>query len=260
MWEEEIAVSREAARSAGEILKGMFGRVNEIREKGRNDLVTEADLRAEKHILDIICRRFPHDAILSEEAGTLGAPSDRIWLIDPLDGTTNFAHGFPFFAVSIALEVEEEIVLGIVFNPRTEEYFEAAKGMGASLNKRPICVSNTPSLGEALLATGFPYDIHKDPDRVMRHFTQMLLTAQGVRRPGSAALDLSFVAAGRLDGFWEEGLHPWDTAAGTLIVREAGGEVSTYDGEPYSPYTRTVVAANPLLRPAMTTVLNQTMT
>jgi myo-inositol-1(or 4)-monophosphatase len=260
MWEEEIAVSREAARSAGKILNGMFGRVNDIREKGRNDLVTEADLKAEKAILDIVSRRFPHDAILSEEAGTRGVPSDRIWLIDPLDGTTNFAHGFPFFAVSIALEVEKEIVLGVVFNPRTNEYFEAAKGMGACLNKRPLHVSNTPSLREALLATGFPYDIHKDAERVMRHFTQMILKAQGVRRPGSAALDLSFVAAGRVDGFWEEGLNPWDTAAGTIIVREAGGEVSTYDGRPYSPYIRTIVAANPLLRLAMITVLNQTKT
>lgn len=256
MWEKETAIAHQAARASGRILNRMFGHVDHITKKGEIDLVTEADLEAEKTILEILWRHFPHDNILSEEAGSAGRSSQRTWLVDPLDGTTNFAHGFPFFAVSIALEVENEIVLGVVYNPLMGEYFEAVKGMGAYLNKKPLHVSKTPTLGESLLGTGFPYNIHEMPERVMELFRKMVVLAQGVRRPGSAALDLCYVAAGRLDGFWEEDLKPWDTAAGVAIVKEAGGTLTTFKGEPYSPYLKSIVAANPFIHSAIINALN----
>jgi myo-inositol-1(or 4)-monophosphatase len=256
VWEKETAIARQAARAGGRILNRMFGQVDHITKKGEIDLVTEADLQAEKTILEILWRHFPHDNILSEEAGNTRRSSKRTWLVDPLDGTTNFAHGFPFFAVSIALEVENEIVLGVVYNPLMGEYFEAVEGMGAYLNKKPLHVSKTPTLGESLLGTGFPYNIHEMPERVMELFGKMVILAQGVRRPGSAALDLCYVAAGRLDGFWEEDLKPWDTAAGVAIVKEAGGRLTTFKGEPYSPYLKSIVAANPFIHSAIINALN----
>lgn len=251
MWEKELAVAGVAARAAGEILNGMFGHVGHITKKGDIDLVTEADLQAERTILEIIRNNFPQDDILSEEAGRDGNASDRIWVVDPLDGTTNFAHGFPFFAISIALEIEGEIVVGVVHNPYMDEYFAASKGAGAYLNKGPIRVSKTQDLGDSLLATGFPYDIRERPHGAMELFQRMVVRTQGVRRPGSATLDLCYVAAGRLDGFWEEGLKPWDTAAGTVIVREAGGILTTLEGRPYSPYLKSIVAANPYIHEEM---------
>lgn len=256
MWERELTVAGEAARAAGETLKGMFGRVNQVTKKGEIDLVTEADLQAERCILDIIHNNFPKDNILSEESGRHERTSGRIWLVDPLDGTTNFAHGFPFFAISIALEFEGEIVVGVIYNPHIDEYFEASKGAGAYLNNKRIRVSGTRDLGEALLATGFPYDIHERPQRVMELFQKMVVRAQGVRRPGAATLDLCYVASGRLDGFWEQGLKPWDTAAGTVIVEEAGGILSTFEGRPYAPYEESIVAANPFIHGEMVRVLN----
>ena len=256
MWEKEIAVAEQASRAAGKILDRMFGRVNHIVKKGDIDLVTEADLQAEEAILEIIHRSFPQDNILSEESGMHGEISKRTWIVDPLDGTTNFAHGFPFFAISIALELDNEIVLGVVYNPQMDEYFEAVKGMGAYLNEAPIQISTTSDIEESLLATGFAYDIHENPHRVLKHFNRMIVKAQGIRRPGSAAIDLCYVAAGKLDGFWEEGLEPWDTAAGFLIVDEAGGTVTTMAGETYSPYLRTIVAANPFIHEAMIKILN----
>jgi len=188
--------------------------------------------------------------ILSEEAGRRDEALHRTWLIDPLDGTTNFAHCFPFFAVSIALEIENEVVLGVVYNPYMNEFFEAAKGKGAYLNGEPLRVSATFSLQESLLATGFPYDIHERPEKVVRLFEKMIVRAQGIRRLGSAALDLCYVAAGRLDGFWEENLKPWDTGAGDIIVREAGGRLTTFWGGPYHPYLNSVVASNGLIMPS----------
>jgi myo-inositol-1(or 4)-monophosphatase len=258
MWKKELDIANEAARAAGEILNRMLGKINHIMKKGDIDLVTEADLEAEKTILHIIRRNFPQDNILSEESGKHNETSDRTWLIDPLDGTTNFAHGFPFFAISIALEIEKQIVLGIVHNPYMDEHFEAVKGGRAYLNKKPIKVSKTRNLKESLLATGFPYDVHKNPQRVLEVFRKIIIRAQGVRRPGSAALDLCYVAAGRFDGFWEEGLKPWDTAAGVVIVNEAGGKLTTFEGEPYSPYMKSIVATNPFIHDAMIEVLQKT--
>jgi myo-inositol-1(or 4)-monophosphatase len=258
-WEEEIAVAREAAQAAGETLNKLFGRVNRVTKKGQIDLVTEADVQAEKAVLDIITAHFPRDSILTEEAGEQRHLPERVWHIDPLDGTTNFAHAFPVFAVSIALEVEKEVVLGVVYNPYADEFFEAVTGMGAFLNKNRIRVSQVSELGEALLATGFPYDIHKRPRRVLAPFEELILLAQGVRRPGSAAIDLCYVAAGRFDGFWEPGLKPWDTAGGSIIVSEAGGKLSTYEGEEFTPYQRTVVASNTRIHDALRHALNSAL-
>jgi len=255
MWKKELNVAKEAAKNAGEILCRLFGKVSHITKKGNIDLVTEADFQAEKTIMEIIRRNFPQDNILAEEAGRHAHSSERTWIIDPLDGTTNFVHGFPFFAVSIALEFREKTVLGVVHNPFMGELFEAVESTGAFLNRRPIEVSRTKTLSEALLATGFPYDIHDRVKTIMQLFEKMVVKAQGVRRPGSAAIDMCYVAAGRLDGFWEQNLKPWDTAAGSVIVEEAGGKLSTFQGEIFSPYLDSVVAANPYIHRAMIAVL-----
>ena len=256
MWEKEIEVARQAAREAGIILNRLFGQVSQIEKKGKIDLVTEADLQSEKIILDIITRHFPQDSILTEEAGEFNHLSERTWIVDPLDGTTNFTHRFPVFAISIALEVERELVLGVVNSPCTHEQFEAVKGMGAFLNRKPISVSQTKTLKDSLLVTGFPYDVHENPQRVMELFQKMIVRAQGIRRPGSAVIDLCYVAAGIFDGFWEERLKPWDTAAGAIIVSEAGGKVTTCDGLLFRPHLKSIVAANPHIHEAMIEALN----
>ncbi len=256
MWQKEMMVAKEAATAAGTILNHLIGRVRYDTKKSDIDLVTEADYQSEKAIITCIQKTFPTDNVLAEESGRLKeAASGRTWIIDPLDGTTNFVHRFPFFAVSIGLEVENTMVLGVVYNPVLNELFEAAEGTGAFLNQRPIQVSGSRDLSASLLATGFSYQIAKDPDPVLALFKEMLVRAEGVRRPGSAAIDMCYVAAGRFDGFWEQNLSPWDTAAGTIIVQEAGGKVSTYAGEPYTPYLNSVVAANPHIHDEMVTVL-----
>lgn len=247
MWEREIYIARKATNESGRILRELFGKVSGISKKGEIDLVTEADFKSEHKILEIIGQEFPEDSILAEESGKSGVQSERRWIIDPLDGTTNFAHMFPFFAVSIALEAKGEIVIGMVYNPYFNEFFEAVKGKGAYLNGQTIKVSNTGKLQESLLATGFPYNIQEEPDRVINLLKSMVTQAQGVRRAGSAAIDLCYVAAGRLDGFWEQDLKPWDTAAGSLIVKEAGGVLGDYMGDVYSPFKKTIVAANPYI-------------
>lgn len=256
MWEKESAAALAAAKAAGKIQTGLFGNLKDIRKKGEIDLVTEADVQSEKAIIKIIHEEFPDDGFLTEESGDINSSAERIWIIDPLDGTTNYTHSFPFFAVSIALQVMGEIVLGTVFNPVLNELFQAEKDGGARLNGSTIGVTRTTALKESLLATGFPYNIHKDYKDVLAIFEQMLTKAQGVRRPGAAAIDLCYVAAGRFDGFWEQGLNPWDTAAGSLIVQEAGGIVSDYKGKSYSPYQKTILAANPHIHNEMLKVLN----
>ena len=255
MWDKELNVARQAARDAGKTLKDLFGRVTHVTKKGKTDLVTEADFAAEKIIMDMIHKSFPQDGFVAEEAGEHRSNASRIWFIDPLDGTVNFAHAFPFFAVSIGLQVNGDAVLGVVFNPYMDEFFEAAKGSGAFFNGKAIHVSSTSDLVDSLLAVGFPYTLHQNPHRVMDHMKKMAVLAQAIRRPGSAALDLCYVAAGRLDGYWEEGLKPWDTAGGMIIVREAGGIVSDYHGNPFSPDKGTIVASNPLIHRAMLDVL-----
>ncbi len=256
MWRDELETAREAASLAGDILADMRDRTHLIRKKGAIDLVTEADLRSEEAILDLLGRRFPGDAFLAEESPTQSGSTGRTWIVDPLDGTVNYAHGFPFYAVSIALEAGEEVVVGVIRNPLSGEQYEAVTGEGAFLNGTRLSVSSTRRLNDALLATGFPYDIRESPDRVLRLFNTLILRARGLRRAGSAALDLCMVAAGRADGFWEEKLHPWDTAAGVLLVREAGGVVTSFRGSPFRLEDRTIVAGNPAIHRSLIEVIS----
>lgn len=257
MLQKELQAAREAAGLAGDILIRMSKQTNRIKMKGEIDLVTEADILAEKAILGLIKGRFSNDAVLSEESQAHAGSSGRTWIVDPLDGTVNFAHGFPCFAVSIALEIDGELVLGVVRDPVREEQFEAVRGQGAFLNGEPIAVSKCMKLNDSLLCTGFPYDIRDEPEQVLRLFRTMILRARGIRRPGSAAIDLCFVAAGRADGFWEEKLHPWDSAAGVLLVREAGGVVTTFEGNAYRPGDPSLVAGNPSVHRAMIEAISE---
>jgi len=220
--------------------------------------VTEADLASEALIIERIKSHYPRHTILAEESGdTVVVDGDRQWkwIIDPLDGTTNFAHGYPCFCVTLALEHEGEIVIGVTYDPTRNELFTAEKGQGASLNFKPVHVSSTPKMSESLLVTGFPYDF-KDRNDFARHLTAFLLGARGVRRDGSAAIDMAYVACGRFDGFWEEGLNPWDVAAGVLMVNEAGGKVTNYDGTPLSIYKPPICASNNAIHAEMLAVLS----
>ena len=226
--------AEETARSAGAILRDQYDLPVIITNKGKIDLVTDADYASENLILSAIRERYPHHCILAEETGevTTNSPdgSSLTWIIDPLDGTTNFAHKFPVFAVNIALRDADDLLLAVTYDPLRYECFTAMRGQGAALNGKPIRVTETDPIDRCLLATGFPYDRHDAPDNNTAAFSVFLRRAQGVRRAGSAALDFAYVACGRFDGYWEMRLSPWDIAAGILIVREAGGTVSTYDG------------------------------
>ncbi|MCW5961394.1 MAG: inositol monophosphatase [Pyrinomonadaceae bacterium] len=249
----------ETARNAGNILLEKFGRKIQISKKGDIDLVTEADLASEKLIVERIKSHYPKHSILAEESGesnvlVIEGESRWKWIIDPLDGTTNFAHGYPCFAVTLALEHNGEIVIGITYDPTRDELFAAEKGKGATMNNRPIAVSETEELSEALLVTGFPYNF-KSKENFARHLTEFLLRSRGLRRDGSAAIDLAYVACGRFDGFWEEGLKPWDVAAGLLLIEEAGGRISFYDGTRYNIYSPPVCASNGLIHDEMLAVL-----
>ena len=246
----------ETAREAGHILLEKFGRKIGVSKKGEINLVTEADLASEKYIIDKIKTHHPRHSILAEESGEavlIGGGSHK-WIIDPLDGTTNFAHGYPCFCVTIALEHEGEIVIGVTYDPTRDEMFAAEKGRGVSLNNKAAAVSDTDRLGDSLLVTGFPYDV-AERDDFTRHFTKMLLSSRAVRRDGSAAIDLAYVACGRFDGFWEEGLNPWDIAAGVLMIREGGGRLSYYDGSEIDIYKPPVCASNGRIHGEMLAVL-----
>jgi myo-inositol-1(or 4)-monophosphatase len=258
LWQKEMTVARDAAREAGTGLKALLGRSLEVRKKGTIDLVTEADLQAEKAIIGAIRRRFPRDTILTEETGRHDALPERVWIVDPLDGTINFAHALPFYAVCIGLQVAGRLVVGLVLNPEANECFEARDGGGAFLNGTPIRVSRTAKLLESLVATGFPYSVHEGAALIVRRLHRILVRAQGVRRLGSAALDLCYVAAGRFDAYWEEGLKPWDTAAAAVIVKEAGGRLTDFDGCPFSHYLPSVLASNGLIHEAMLQALRLT--
>ncbi len=248
----------ETVRDAGQILLEKFGRKIKITKKREIDLVTEADLASEALIIERIKSYYPKHSILAEEAGNavvIGDGGSWKWIIDPLDGTTNYAHGYPCFCVTIALEHEGEIVLGVTFDPTRDELFAAEKGCGATLNGKPIRVSETEMLGDSLIVTGFPYDFKDRPD-FARHLNRFLIESRGIRRDGSAAIDMAYVACGRFDGFWEEGLNPWDVAAGKLLIEEAGGIVSNYDGSPFSIYKPPICASNGLIHNAMLGVLS----
>src|SRR5262245_51029561 len=250
----------QTAREAGRILAERFGRTIEITNKSELDLVTESDLASERLIIERIRTYYPRHAILAEESGA-SEPSDReqrsdwLWIIDPLDGTTNYAHGYPCFCVSIALAHQGRMEVGVVYDPLRDEVFAAERGQGAALNGRRVRVSPTPNLASALLCTGFPYDV-RERSEFARHFANFIMHAQGVRRDGAAALDLAYVAAGRFDGFWEEGLKPWDVAAGSLLIEEAGGRVSNYRGGPMNIYQPPILASNGLVHEEMMRVLS----
>jgi myo-inositol-1(or 4)-monophosphatase len=250
----------QTARDAGRVLAEKFGRARQITNKGDIDLVTDADLAAEQLIVERIRSYHPRHAILTEEAGDVvaieGAQGEYKWIVDPLDGTTNYAHGYPVFCVSIALEYEGRIVVGVVYDPLRDELFTAERGEGATLNGRRVRVSEMDDLNRALICTGFPYDVRERGD-FARHFRAFIMQAQSVRRDGAAALDLANVACGRFDGFYEEGLRPWDVAAGVLLVEEAGGRVTHYDGRPFDIYSQRIASSNGLIHDAMLEILQE---
>ncbi|HKS26735.1 MAG TPA: inositol monophosphatase family protein [Pyrinomonadaceae bacterium] len=246
------------ARDAGLILTERMGRKSlQVANKGVIDLVTEADLAAERFIIERIQTHYPRHAILAEESGathSVERASEYKWIVDPLDGTTNYAHGYPVFCVSIALERAGQVVIGVIYDPVRDEMFAAERGEGATLNGRRIRVSEVEDLNRAMVCTGFPYDV-RDRGDFARHFANFIMQAQAIRRDGSAALDMAYVACGRFDGFFEEGLRPWDVAAGVLLVEEAGGRVSHYNGQPFDIYTPPILASNGLVHKSMMQVL-----
>ncbi|MFP4445408.1 MAG: inositol monophosphatase family protein [Desulfosudaceae bacterium] len=245
-----------AAYRSAAVLKTYFGTSTlSIRKKGDKDLVTEADTASEAAIIDAIQERFPDHDILAEESGRRQDRSRFCWIIDPLDGTTNFSHGIDIFAVSIALAEDDRVIVGIVLNPVTGELFTATRGGGARQNGRPITVSATRRLDEALLVTGFPYNFAEIRQAVVKRFFNCLEAAQGVRRLGSAALDLCYVACGRFEGFWEQNLQPWDTAAGMLIATEAGATVTDFAGHAFTPEKKELLATNGILHQEMLDLL-----
>lgn len=240
-----LATAVEAVLRAGDIQMANFGRTMRVEKKGAIDLVTEIDLEVERGFREMITERFPEHAVLGEEFGGAG---DRIpgfcWVFDPIDGTTNYAHGLPIFCSSLALELNGEPVVAAVYDPNRKELFTSERGQGAWLNGEPLHVSTADSLIDSLLVTGFHYDVQKDPGDVIAMFAAFISRARAVRRLGSAALDLCYVAAGRFDGFWEKKLQPWDVAGGALIVSEAGGRVTGMAGTPYSSRGGSVLATN----------------
>lgn len=246
----------EAAKEAGKIQLERRGNMGKICYKGDINIVTEVDLLCEKKIVKIIKDNYPEHSILTEEKGETLTGSDYKWIIDPIDGTTNYAHDFPCYCSSIALELKGEIVLCAVYQPVLDELFFAQKGKGAFLNRHKIHVSKTKTLLESLLATGFAYDVHESEIDNMDHFTDFIKKAQSIRRPGSAVLDLCYVALGRFDGFWELKLQPWDVAAGILLIEEAGGKVTGISGEKYSIYSKNILASNGFIHQDMINVLN----
>ncbi|MFN8596994.1 MAG: inositol monophosphatase family protein [Anaerolineae bacterium] len=250
--------AKQTAREAGAVLRELNQRGVTAEYKGEIDLVTEADRASERLILDRIRAAYPDHAILSEESGANQQASRYQWIADPLDGTTNFAHGYPAFSVTLALLVDDVIELGVTYDPLRDELFTAQRGRGAWLNDRAIHVSKTARLDRALLCTGFPYDRRTNPHNNTRQFVDFLTHAQAVLRVGSAALDLAYVACGRLDGYWEFRLNAWDMAVGVLLVNEAGGQATEPDGTPLRQWSGRVVASNGLFHSEMIAVLSQT--
>ncbi len=249
-----LTMAVRAARAAGTVISRATDHVADltIESKQRNDFVSEVDRQAEHAIIDILKRAYPDHHFLGEESGDTGSElSEYRWIIDPLDGTTNFLHGLPHYAVSIALEYQGRLELGVIYNPSNQELFTAERGGGAFLNNRRIRVAGLRSLEGALLGTGFPFRADQDVERYLKTFRALHGPLSGIRRAGSAALDLAYVASGRLDGFWEFGLLPWDMAAGILMVREAGGIVIDFSGKEEFMTSGNVIAANPKITHAM---------
>lgn len=253
-----LATAIRAARAAGTVLLEHARSGFRIEYKAAINLVTDADRAAEERIVQTILAAHPSHRILAEERGQGGsADSPYHWIVDPLDGTTNFAHGFPFYSVSIGLEYEGECVLGVVLDPVRDELFTAVRGQGAYVNREPIHVSDVKTLDQSLLVTGFAYNIRETPNNNLDHFARISLRAQAVRRTGSAALDLCYVAAGRFDGYWEVVLSPWDMAGGIVILREAGGLASGFTKGTFSLYGQELVATNGLIHDQLLEALQQ---
>ncbi len=254
-----LDIATEAAFAGGGILTKYWGNLENIQEKGRpGDLVTEADAAAEAEVLSILQRHFPNHAILAEESGAIGdRESPYLWAIDPLDGTTNYAHQYPFSAVSIALLINQVPQVGVIYDPFHRELFRAATGLGATRNRQPIHVSNITKLSQSLLVTGFAYDRRETLDNNYAEFCHLTHLTQGVRRGGAAAIDLAYVACGRLDGYWERGLSPWDLAAGVVLVQEAGGQVTAYNQEPFDLSSGRILASNGRIHRSLSDILRQ---
>jgi myo-inositol-1(or 4)-monophosphatase len=250
-----LKFAKEVAFEVGKVLLAGSRKKHSIGMKGAIDLVTEMDLKSEKLIHSAIRRRFPSHSILAEEGHSIDTGSRYKWIVDPLDGTTNYAHGYPVWCVSIALEIDGEIDCGVIYNPNLDEMFFTERGKGAYRNRRRIYVSHATKLNCTLLVTGFPYDIRTTNENNLDNFAKFYKLCQGVRRSGSAALDLAYTAAGIFDGYWEMKLSPWDCAAGKLLVEEAGGKVTDFAGRPFSVYGKQIVAANSRILKQMIRVL-----
>jgi myo-inositol-1(or 4)-monophosphatase len=259
MKEELFDLAVKAAKSAGEITLNYFNKDIEIRHKGNldNDLVTEVDKKSEKCIIDMIKNQYPEHIILAEESGLIKASSNIKWIIDPLDGTVNYAHGVPIFSVSIGVEVNGEIVVGVVFDPTRNELFTAKKGEGAFLNNKKISVSSSTELSKSIIVTGFPYNVKENPFNCIDIFKNFLLSSRALRRLGSAALDGAWVAAGRFDGFYEVALQPWDSAAAVLLVTEAGGKATNFANDNFSVYEKSTLFTNGKIHDQMKEVLKR---
>jgi myo-inositol-1(or 4)-monophosphatase len=251
-----LATAAEAALRAGALQKAAYGHEQQIQLKGEIDIVTEVDKACEQAIVALIRERFPGHDIVTEETALARTGSRHLWFVDPLDGTTNFAHGYPFFCASVALTVDGEVVAGAVYDCIKQELFTAERGVGAFVNGSRLRVAAAADLNDSLLITGFPYNLRQDPAGALRLFNAFIPHARAIRRDGAAALDMSYVAAARANGFFEERLNPWDMMAGTLLVQEAGGVVTRFDGSPVGLRADQVVAANPELHRRMLEVLS----
>jgi len=251
--EDYLAVAVKAAQEGGQALIKHWGKLKNVREKSSpGDLVTEADNESEERIIAFLQKNCPGHSILSEETGSLRvAKAEYEWVIDPLDGTTNYTHQFPVSAVSVGLLYRGIPVVGVVYNPMQQEMFQAAKGQGATLNGKKIVVSEVKEISASLLATGFAYDRREVADNNFAEFSHLTLMSHGVRRLGAASLDLAYVASGRLDGYWERGLKPWDIVAGIVLVQEAGGKISAYDEKPIDLYSGRILATNGIIHQSM---------
>jgi len=241
-----LDIASEAASAGGAVLQHYWGNLSNIQSKGRpGDLVTEADKAAEKEVLAVLRLHVPDHAILAEESGSIGTQTDGLlWAVDPLDGTTNYTHQYPFCGCSVGLLIDGHPAVGAIFDPFHKHLFRAAKGLGATCNRQPISVSDTESLADSLLVTGFAYDRRETIDNNYAEFCHLTHLTRGVRRGGAASIDLAYVACGRLDGYWERGLSPWDLAAGVVLVEEAGGQVSAYDQRPFNVKSGRILATN----------------
>ena len=252
-----LDIATEAASAGGAVLQYYWGNLSNIQQKGRpGDLVTEADKAAEKEVLAVLRRHVPDHAILAEESGSIGEQTDELlWAVDPLDGTTNYTHQYPFCGCSVGLLIDGQPAVGAILNPVDNQLFRAARGLGATCNREPISVSKTETLAESLLVTGFAYDRRETIDNNYAEFCHLTHLTQGVRRGGSASIDLAFVACGRLDGYWERGLSPWDVAAGVILVEEAGGTVTAYDKSPFDIKSGRILATNSQIHTALSDTL-----